>query len=116
MDGLGDNLKTMVDSRQDLGSLGVSRDEQDGGSSNLIGDERRRFDAVHDRHDNVGQNEVGPKGASALDRLAPVVRDFGFVTRFAKDDLQRIGDNVLVINDKNTFRPGWRVAGHKLPT
>ena len=52
----------------------------------LLHDLASRFDAVHDRHDQVHQHEVGPIGLAFFDRLLTVFGDPGHFGIGQRDD------------------------------
>lgn len=64
------------------------------------------FEAVLFGHGDVAEEEDGIEGAGALEAVCGRVNGFGFVAVCAKDPVESVGDEVIVIDDKYTLFHG----------
>src|SRR5262249_39782308 len=93
--------------------------DQNDGSSLVVVYLERRIDAVHVRHLDVGENEVGTGLATLLDQLPTVLGDSHNLVAESRQDPSKIIAHVrLVIGDGNArarIHGGSRRRGMRIP-
>src|SRR6476646_762932 len=97
-------------------TVGERRQHDDARAALPAADRARRLDAVHDRHLQIHQDDVGIAVPAAVDGLLAVARDAHDLDAVA--GLEQAGDpdadDLVVVGDQDTDRPGLRGGRHTL--
>jgi hypothetical protein len=86
---------------QQVGRRRLAGEEQDLAARQELADVDGRLDAVHVGHDHVADDEVGLDRTGALDGSGAGVDGRSVETGLVEDDGQGIGDDLLVVYDKD---------------
>jgi hypothetical protein len=60
-------------------------------------------DAIHARHDDVTDDEIGRPELALLQRCARIVAGGSIISAFAEDGAEGIGDTGLIVDDENAL-------------
>jgi hypothetical protein len=70
------------------------------------------FEAVHARHDQVRNDDIGVKGTQPIQRFLPVGGDLRLKVTFGEHGSQSSPPSFLIIDDENPARNRWQL-GHR---
>lgn len=110
MDGLEEDFEfvaTQAGIVQEVGSGGLAGKQQHAAGRDEGADLDGRLNPADSRHDDIGEKDIGMKSARGIDGVLPVIDRGGFVAVLGKDQPQRIGDDMLIVGDKDAS-PGSR--------
>src|SRR5690349_15427895 len=104
MHGLGQDFELMslgAGALQQIGGGGLAGEQQDLAGRQKAANMDGGFDAVHVGHDDVADHQVGTDVARALDGSGSGVDGGSIEAMLVKDDSQRVGNHVFVIDDQD---------------
>src|SRR6266705_169469 len=87
-----------IEGHEGLILIGVSADHDDGRPDRRLAEALERFDAVHPRHGDVQQDDLGLETLRHLERLLTVFGSFGLVAVLRQELDQHLADGELVVH------------------